>query len=66
VRGKMDEIAHSTREEQAATTAMAQSAENITSRMHESEESLQKATHTLQELDRVAQGMQGKFSSFRT
>ena len=66
VRGKMDEIAHSTREEQAATTAMAQSAENITSRMHESEDNLQKATRTLQELDKVAQGMQNKFSSFRT
>ena len=66
VRGKMDEIAHSTREEQAATTAMAQSAESITSRMQESEDSLQKATHALQELDTVAQGMQNKFSSFRT
>ena len=66
VEGKMDEIAHSTKEEQAATTAMAQSAENITSRMHESEDSLQQATRTLQELDKVAQGMQNKFRSFRT
>ena len=66
VRGKMDEIAHSTKEEQAATTAMAQSAENITSRMHESEGDLQRATTTLRELDKVAQGLQNKFSAFRT
>jgi methyl-accepting chemotaxis protein len=66
VRGKMDEIAHSTKEEQAATTAMAQSAESITSRMHESETSLQQATQTLRDLDNVAQGLQNKFSSFRT
>ena len=66
VRGKMDEIAHSTKEEQSATTAMAQSAENITSRMHESEEDLQHATTALRELDKVAQGLQSKFSAFRT
>ena len=66
VRSKMEEIALSTREEKAATTAMARSAENITSRMQESEDGLQKATDTLQELDRLAQGLQEKFSSFRT
>jgi methyl-accepting chemotaxis protein len=45
---------------------MAQSAENITSRMHESEEDLQHATTALRELDKVAQGLQSKFSAFRT
>ena len=66
VRNKMDEIAHSTKEEQAATTAMAQSSEGVTSRMQASEENLQHATRTLQELDKVAQGLHDKFSSFRT
>lgn len=66
VRSKMEEIAHSTLEEQAATTAMARSAENITNRMQRSEAELQTATATLQELDRLAQGLQDKFSSFRT
>lgn len=66
VRSKMDEIAHSTKEGQAATTSMARSAENITARMQESEDSLQKATQTLQQLDNVAQGLQDKFSSFKT
>ena len=66
VRGKMDEIAHSTKEEQSSTTAMAQSTETVTQRMHESEQSLQQATRSLQELDQVAQGLQLKFSSFRT
>jgi methyl-accepting chemotaxis protein len=62
----MDEIAHSTKEEQSATTAMARSAENITSRMHEAEGNLQHAAETLRELDQVAQGLQNKFSAFRT
>ena len=66
VRSKMSEIARSTREEQAATTEMARSAENITNRMHESEQRMQTATQTLQELDRAAQGLQDKFRSFRT
>ena len=66
VRSKMDEIAHSTREEKTATTAMAQSAEGITGRMQEAEAQLQQATDTLRELDRLAQSLQNKFSSFRT
>ena len=66
VRSKMDEIAHSTREEKTATTAMAQSAEGITGRMQEAEAQLQQATDTLHELDRLAQSLQNKFSSFRT
>ncbi|SFN39711.1 methyl-accepting chemotaxis sensory transducer with Cache sensor [Formivibrio citricus] len=66
VRSKMEEIAHSTHEEQTATTLMARSAEGITNRMQRSEDELEKATATLQELDRVAQGLQDKFSSFRT
>ena len=65
VRSKMEEIALSTREEQTATTAMAQSAEHITSRMQKSESELQRATETLQELDRLAEGLQDKFRSFR-
>lgn len=65
VRKKMEEIALSTREEQTATTSMAQSAEHITSRMQRSENELQSATNTLQELDRLAEGLQNKFRSFR-
>jgi len=65
VRSKMEEIALSTREEQTATTSMAQSAEHITTRMQRSEAELQQATATLQELDRLAEGLQDKFSSFR-
>ncbi|MDR3411485.1 MAG: methyl-accepting chemotaxis protein [Formivibrio sp.] len=64
-RSKMEEIALSTREEQTATTAMAQSAEHITTRMQKSESELQEATTTLQDLDRLAEGLQDKFSSFR-
>ena len=65
VRNKMEEIALSTREEQTATTSMAQSAEHITSRMQRSENELQNATNTLQELDRLAEGLQSKFRSFK-
>ena len=66
VRSKMDDISHSTREEKSATTLMAQSAEAITGRMQAAEAQLQQATLTLRELDQLAQGLQNKFSSFRT
>ena len=66
VRSKMDDISHSTREEKSATTLMAQSAEAIIGRMQAAEAQLQQATLTLRELDQLAQGLQNKFSSFRT
>jgi|GEM_PF-1932392 len=62
---KMEEIALSTNEEQSATTVMAQSAEQMTSRMQKSEADLHTATETLQQLDRLAAGLQDKFRSFR-
>ena len=65
VRRKMEEIALSTSEEQSATTSMAQSAEQITGCMQKSEADLQQATDTLQQLDRLAAGLQDKFRSFR-
>ncbi|MEI7429594.1 MAG: methyl-accepting chemotaxis protein [Betaproteobacteria bacterium] len=64
--GKMEEIAHSTREEQTATTEMAKNAEGITGRMQESQVALQNANSTLQELDNLAQRLQEKFRAFRT
>ncbi|SDH16230.1 methyl-accepting chemotaxis protein [Propionivibrio dicarboxylicus] len=66
VRGRMNEIALSTREEQSATTAMARSAENVTRRMQASQVGLQEVTASLRALDEVAQGLQAKFGSFRT
>jgi len=66
VRGRMNEIALSTREEQSATTAMARSAENVTRRMQASQAGLQEVTSSLRALDEVAQGLQAKFGSFRT
>ena len=45
---------------------MAQSAEAITGRMQAAEAQLQQATLTLRKLDQLAQGLQNKFSSFRT
>jgi len=62
---KMEDIANATREEQAATTAMAQSAEGITSKMQKSDADLQEAAETLTRLNQLARKLQDMFSSFR-
>lgn len=66
VLNKMEDIAISTREEQSATTLMAQGAESITSQMHKSDAELQQAAVTLQELNQLALRLQEMFSNFRT
>ena len=62
---KMEDIANATREEQAATTAMAQSAEGITSKMQKSDADLQEAAETLTRLNQLARKLQDMFSNFR-
>ncbi len=62
---KISEIAHSTREQQNATTAMAQSAENITNQMQESDAAMQKATDAVRQLNHMAGYLKQLFSGFR-
>ncbi|MBV8048514.1 MAG: methyl-accepting chemotaxis protein, partial [Paludibacterium sp.] len=65
VMNKMDEIALSTREQLAATTAMAQSAEKITGRMQNSDSLLQHAAAVVGELNSSVEGLHAKFSHFK-
>jgi methyl-accepting chemotaxis protein len=65
VMSKMDEIALSTREQLAATTAMAQSAEKITGQMQNSDALLQHATSEVRELNRCAEGLHTMFKNFK-
>ena len=65
VMSKMDEIALSTREQLAATTSMAQSAEKITNQMQGSDSALQQASAAVRQLNDLAQGLQKKFSHFK-
>lgn len=62
---KIGEIAHSTREQQNATTVMAQSAETITSQMQESDAAMQKATDAVRQLNHMAGYLKQLFSGFR-
>ncbi|MDR3430006.1 methyl-accepting chemotaxis protein [Silvimonas sp.] len=62
---KMGEIALSTKEQQQATTAMAQSAEDITSRMLQTDASLQRATDSVKHLNELATFLRQLFSKFR-
>ncbi len=62
---RIDEIAASTSEQQQATTLMAQSAEQITGRMHENDAAIQGVRDTLSGLHEVAGTMRKLISGFR-
>ncbi|WP_035054281.1 methyl-accepting chemotaxis protein [Andreprevotia chitinilytica] len=62
---KMGEIAHATREQQNATTAMAQSAESITTQMQASDHAMQRATGTVHELKSLADFLEQMFGRFK-
>ena len=65
VMAKMNEIASSTREQLSATTAMANSAEKITSQMQGSDRDLQSATDAVRQLNELSQGLRQMFSNFK-
>ena len=62
---RIDEIAASTSEQQQATTQMAQSAEQITNRMHENDAAIQGVRDTLSGLHSVSDTMRKLISGFR-
>ncbi|WP_051304598.1 methyl-accepting chemotaxis protein [Chitinilyticum litopenaei] len=62
---KIGEIAHSTGEQQDATTLMAQSAENITNQMQQTDAALQRATNSVHQLNDMANFLLQLFSKFR-
>jgi len=62
---KMEEIALSTREQLAATTAMAQAAEKITSQTLHSDAALQRAANEVHALSRMALDLRAQFANFR-
>ncbi|MBA4708096.1 methyl-accepting chemotaxis protein [Aquitalea aquatica] len=61
---KMSEISHSTQEQHNASTLIAQSSEQINSRVLENDEMLQQASTTLQSLAGRAGQMNGEFAKF--
>ena len=61
---KMSEISHSTQEQHNASTLIAQSSEQINSRVLENDDMLQQASHTLQGLADKAGQMNGQFAKF--
>uniref|UniRef100_A0A8W7P319 Methyl-accepting chemotaxis protein n=1 Tax=Anopheles coluzzii TaxID=1518534 RepID=A0A8W7P319_ANOCL len=61
---KMSEISHSTQEQHNASTLIAQSSEQINSRVLENDEMLQQASATLQSLAGRAGQMNGEFAKF--
>jgi methyl-accepting chemotaxis protein len=63
--GKMSEISHSTQEQHNASTLIAQSSEQINSRVLENDAMLQQASDTLQGLAGKAGQMNGEFAKFR-
>ncbi|MDW5416068.1 methyl-accepting chemotaxis protein [Iodobacter sp. CM08] len=65
VMAKIGEIAHATLEQQNATTAMAQSAENITNQMQQSDANLQNATRTVHDLNQLAAFLREQFGRFK-
>ncbi len=62
---KIGEIAHSTKEQQDATTAMAQSAENITNQMQQSDAALHRATGAVHQLSDLAVFLRQLFGNFK-
>nr|WP_239688838.1 methyl-accepting chemotaxis protein [Aquitalea magnusonii] len=62
---KMSEISHSTQEQHNASTLIAQSSEQINSRVLENDSLLQQASETLQGLAGQAGQMNGEFAKFR-
>ena len=62
---KIEEIALSTREQFSATTAMAQSAEKITTQTQHSDAALQRAAEQVRHLNGLATSLRGLFSNFR-
>lgn len=62
---KIGEIAHSTKEQQDATTAMAQSAENITNQMQQSDAALHRATGAVHQLSDLAAFLRQLFGNFK-
>jgi len=65
VMSKMDEIALATHEQLAATTAMAQSAERITTQMQGSDDDLKQAAAAVGQLNQLASGLQQMFGRFK-
>jgi methyl-accepting chemotaxis protein len=61
---KMSEISHSTQEQHNASTLIAQSSEQINSRVLENDDMLQQASQTLQSLADKAGQMNGQFAKF--
>ncbi|WP_137937693.1 methyl-accepting chemotaxis protein [Chitinivorax sp. B] len=62
---KMSEIALSTNEQKQATTAMAQSAERMTTRIHDSDSALQNARGTLNDLNSLASQLKSMMGGFK-
>ncbi|WP_373974863.1 methyl-accepting chemotaxis protein [Chitinibacter sp. SCUT-21] len=62
---KMSEIAHATKEQQDATTMMAQSAENITSQMQQSDAALHRANDSVAQLNHLAGFLREMFGRFK-
>jgi methyl-accepting chemotaxis protein len=62
---KMSEIALATKEQQEATTQMAQSAENITNHMQQSDAALHRATDSIRQLNHLAGFLREMFSRFK-
>jgi len=61
---KMEDIAISTKEQLAATTAMAQAAERITERTQSSDTALQSAAEEIRYLNELAQNLRKLFANF--
>ncbi|WP_157313889.1 methyl-accepting chemotaxis protein [Chitinibacter sp. GC72] len=62
---KMSEIAHATKEQQDATTMMAQSAENITNQMQQSDAALHRANDSVAQLNHLAGFLREMFGRFK-
>ncbi|WP_410498982.1 methyl-accepting chemotaxis protein [Chitinibacter sp. S2-10] len=65
VMDKMSEIAHATKEQQDATTLMAQSAENITNQMQQSDDALHRANDSVAQLNHLASFLREMFGRFK-
>ena len=62
---KMSEIALATKEQQDATTMMAQSAENITNQMQQSDAALYRANQSVEQLNHLAGFLRQMFGRFK-
>jgi methyl-accepting chemotaxis protein len=65
VAARMSEVAISINEQRSATAAIAQSTEDITVRVQETDHALQNARGTIDQLGRVARSTQEQFSRFK-